>query len=186
MKWLIVFLSGVGACAAVLLLLAPLKQGSQQLPIRDLQFTATNVPESHLHPAAGSAQTRVPADEARHDNRVRDSHVAELDPAQEWNALAGGMLEWQVERLTGEKLTADKKARLLAELARLREASLTLQEVPSGSTDSAALRERLTQTLALVEADRAFQKEIGMTVAEFLNEADSSEIHAVPLARPTP
>ena len=105
--------------------------------------------------------------------------VSEPQPGAEWNALVGGMLEWEVARHTGQQLTAEKKDRLISELSRLREASLALQQAPSEPHDPAELRDRLTQTLALVQVDEAFRKELGLGVAEFLRGLDSSAIEDV-------
>jgi hypothetical protein len=44
---------------------------------------------------------------------------------------------------------------------------------------TSALRERLTQTLALVEVDQTFRKELGVGVTEFLQELNSSAIEDV-------
>jgi hypothetical protein len=105
--------------------------------------------------------------------------VSEPQPGAEWNALVGGMLEWEVARHTGQKLTAEKKERLISELSRLRESSLALQQSPSEPDDPAELRDRLTQTLALVQVDQVFRKELGLGVAEFLRGLDSSAIEDV-------
>jgi hypothetical protein len=105
-----------------------------------------------------------------------------MEPSElssEWTALVGGMLETEVMRRTDEKLTAAKKQRLLAELARLREASLSLQRAPAEPRDPAELRDRLTQTLALVQADQAFRTELGLGVSEFLRGVDPSAIEEV-------
>lgn len=90
----------------------------------------------------------------------------------EWEALVGGTLEWAIEHHTGERLPAEKRARLVSELARLREASLALQEAPADPGDPAELRERLAQTLTLVEVDQAFRRELGVGVSEFVYELD--------------
>jgi hypothetical protein len=104
------------------------------------------------------------------------------EPSPEWTALVGEMLETEVARRRDEKLTADKKQRLVAELARLREASLSLQRAPAEPDDPAELRDRLTQTLALVQADQAFRKELGLGVSEFLQGANPGAIEEVPPA----
>jgi hypothetical protein len=97
----------------------------------------------------------------------------------EWNVLVGGMLEWEVERRTGQTLSAEQRDRLLAELARLRDASLALQEAPSESDDPAQLRERLTRTLALVQVDETFRRELGVGVADFLAGLDPGAVEDV-------
>jgi hypothetical protein len=108
-----------------------------------------------------------------------EREVSEPQPGAEWNALVGGMLEWEVARHTGQKLTAEKKDRLISELSRLREASLALQQAPPEPHDPPELRDRLTQTLALVQVDEAFRKELGLGVAEFLRGLNSSAIEDV-------
>jgi hypothetical protein len=102
--------------------------------------------------------------------------VSEPKPGAEWNALVGGMLEWEVARHTGEKLTAEKRDHLISELSRLREASLALQEARSDPSSPAELQERLTHTLALVQVDKAFRKELGVGVTEFLRGLDASAV----------
>jgi hypothetical protein len=89
------------------------------------------------------------------------------------------MLEWQVDRRTGQEISAEQRDRLLAQLARLRDASLSLQEGPSEPDEPAELRERLTRTLALVQVDEAFRRELGIGVADFLRQLDPSAVEDV-------
>jgi hypothetical protein len=89
------------------------------------------------------------------------------------------MLESEVARRTDEKLTPEKKQRLISELSRLREASLALQQSPAEPDDPAEVRERLTQTLALVQVDRTFRKELGVGVAEFLQGLEPNAVESV-------
>jgi len=110
------------------------------------------------------------------------SDVLEPSADAKWNALVEGMLEGEVERRTGEQLSAEKRGRLVSELARLREASLALQEVPAEPGDPAELRERLARTLTLVEVDQAFRRELGVGVAEFVRELNPDAVEDV--ARP--
>jgi hypothetical protein len=110
--------------------------------------------------------------------------ISEPQPGAEWNALVGGMLEWEVARHTGEKLTAEKKDRLISELSRLRESSLALQQSPSTPDNPADVRDRLTQTLALVQVDEAFRKELGVGVSEFLRGLDASAVEDVSPVEP--
>lgn len=110
---------------------------------------------------------------------VRDLNVSQPEADSGWNALVGGILEWEVEHRTGQKLTAEKKDRLISTLSRLREASLALQQAPAEPRDSAELRDRLTQTLALVQADQAFRNELGLGVAEFLQGLDPTAVEDV-------
>jgi hypothetical protein len=97
----------------------------------------------------------------------------------EWNALVGGMLEWQVERRTGERLSAAQRDRLVSELSRLREASLALQEAPAEPGDPAELRERLARTLTLAQVDEVFRDELGIGVSEFLRDMNPDAVEDV-------
>lgn len=110
----------------------------------------------------------------------------DADPQQDaiWTALVEGMLEAEVQRRFGEKLDPRKKARLLAELARLREASLGLQRVPDAPAGPEQLRERLTHQVALLEVDRVFREELGVGVSEFLQGLDVDAVDDVSRARP--
>jgi hypothetical protein len=118
--------------------------------------------------------------------QVHSRSAPDSDEMLEWNALVGGMLEWEVERRTGQTLDAETGERLVSELGRLREASLALQESPAEPGDSAELRERLTQTLALVQVDQTFRKELGVGVAEFLQGLNSGVIEDVAPASTEP
>jgi hypothetical protein len=94
--------------------------------------------------------------------------------------------EWEVERRTGQKLDGETRQRLVSELARLREASLLLQESPAAPGDPAELREQLARTLALVQVDQTFRNELGVGVAEFLQGLNSGAIEDVPPASTNP
>lgn len=93
-----------------------------------------------------------------------------------WAALVSGTLEQEVERRLGVRLEADRKARLLDALARMREASLGLQDEVVQRPDEQALRERLGRQLVLLEVDRTFRDELGIGVAEFLQGLDSRNV----------
>lgn len=93
-----------------------------------------------------------------------------------WAALVSGTLEQEVERRLGVRLEADRKARLLDALARMREASLGLQDEVVERPDEQALRERLGRQLVLLEVDRTFRDELGIGVAEFLQGLDSRDV----------
>ena len=97
----------------------------------------------------------------------------------QWNALVAGMLEWEVDRDSGERLSAAQRHRLVSELARLREASLALQEMPAAPDDPAELRERLARTLTLAQVDEAFREELGIGVAEFVRQQDRDAVQDV-------
>jgi hypothetical protein len=116
----------------------------------------------------------------------REHNVSQPEADSGWNALVGGMLEWEVEHRSGQKLTAEKKDRLISTLSRLREASLALQQAPAEPCDSAELRDRLTQSIALVQADQAFRNELGLGIAEFLHGLDPTTVEDVSPARAEP
>jgi hypothetical protein len=105
--------------------------------------------------------------------------IFEPRTSSEWNALVGGMLEWQVEHRMGVRLSAAQRDRLVSELARLREASLALQEAPANPGDPAELRERLARTLTLAQVDEAFREELGIGVAEFVRQLDPDAVRDV-------
>jgi hypothetical protein len=139
---------------------------------------------SREHTSRPEVETFISPDEqARRsaDQPQVDLHAeSRVDEARDWNALVGGMLEWEVERRTGQKLDGAMRERLVSELGRLREASLALQESPAAPGDPAELRERLTRTLALVQVDQTFRNELGVGVAEFLQGLNSGAIEDVP------
>jgi hypothetical protein len=96
------------------------------------------------------------------------------------------MLEWQIAHRQGERLSAEKRERFVAELARLREASVALQHLPGEPQTSEDLRDRLTQTLALMQVDRAFRDELGMGVADFVRGLNPHAVEDVSPAPPDP
>ena len=69
--------------------------------------------------------------------------------------------------------------RLVSELARLREASLALQEAPAEPGDPAELRERLARTLTLAQVDEVFRDELGVGVAEFVRDMNPDAVEDV-------
>jgi hypothetical protein len=164
-----IFFAGALAGAAALAVTA------QLLPQSEPTQVATRAPPDTSTPAHQLQQRGVVARDCRtsvrgHENcggsalahpspqvaLDREPNGPEPQADSEWNALVGGMLEWQVAHRTGQMLTAEKKDRLIAELSRLREASQALQRAPAQPRDSEELRDRLTQTLALVQVDQAF------------------------------
>ena len=113
------------------------------------------------------------------DDRGAAPEIFEPRTDAEWRALVGGMLEWEVDRRTGERLSAAQRDRLVSELARMREASLALQETPAEPGDPADLRERLARTLTLAQVDEAFRKELGVGVAEFVRQMNPEAVQDV-------
>lgn len=142
---------------------------------------ATRTPTmSAAPPPLQRSETPAHASYSREQSLLHSLAAPSLDATElivpktsdDWNALVGGMLEWAVEHRTGERLTAEKRHRLVSELARLREASLALQEAPAEPSNPVELRERLARTLTLVEVDQAFRRELGVGVSEFVHEQD--------------
>ncbi len=105
------------------------------------------------------------------------------DRSAEWDALVSGMLEYEVERRFGRQLDLIQQRRLLDTLAHVRYASLGLQEEPGDAGSPAALRARLSRTLAILQADRVFREEIGIGVSEFLQGLDADAVEDVAPAR---
>jgi hypothetical protein len=68
---------------------------------------------------------------------------------------------------------------LVDTLARLREASLALNQDPLDEADPSFLSEHLMGTLTLLEADRTFRNELGIGVSEFIRGLDRSQIEEV-------
>lgn len=182
-----IFLVGVLAGAGAVSLAAYVVQRSEPTQVAPARIADT--PRMNPDPQKDDThQASVQQEEKSEDNTVVHSSLAELgtppvvfepDSSAEWDALVGGMLEWEVEHRTGGQLSAEKRERLVSELARLREASLALQELPAEPGDSAELRERLTRTLTLVQVDATFRKELGLGVSEFLQELNPSAIEDV-------
>jgi gas vesicle protein len=183
MRSTVIFLAGVlaGALAGhVVLRLAPTSGAEAEVAVAPrLSAEDRRSEKSDAYQAPADVESNAPENNVAHSESVTALDLAEPDSEREWTALVGGMLEWEVERRTGEKLPSEKKDRLLSELARLREASLALQEAPSEPGDPADLRERLTQTLAMVQADQTFRKELGLGVSEFLQDLNSSAVEDV-------
>jgi hypothetical protein len=170
MKAIVIF------CAGVLTGVLGLQLSGHFLRTKPMQIAPAKITEAPTISLEHSYQNGRDADQAvqrqeagvEHPPIVDPSPRAEPESESEWNALVGGMLEWQVERRTGRKLSAGQRDRLVSELARLREASLSLQESSAQPADVADLRDRLTQTLVLAQVDETFRRETGMGVTEFL------------------
>jgi hypothetical protein len=104
-----------------------------------------------------------------------------LDPPrqEEWDALVSGTLQAEVERRLGRTLSPGQEQRLLDTLSVLREASLGLREAPLDPEDPRSLRDHLTRTIALLEADRTFRDELGIGVSDFLQGLDEDQIEEI-------
>jgi hypothetical protein len=178
-----IFLAGALAGAGILSLATHIVQRTESTELASpnrsespqLSLEHSSRPNVDIH-ISTDEQARRSADKPQVNARSK----APVDEARDWNALVGGMLEWEVERRTGQKLDGETRERLVSELGRLRETSLALQESPATPGDPAELRERLTRTLALVQIDQTFRNELGVGVAEFLQGLNSGAIEDVP------
>jgi len=144
----------------------------------------SSVAHERTEPIAQPNQRPPVVTEAR-DAMSVDAHPAEIAEPQtrsSWDAFVGGMLEWHVERHTGERLSAARRDRLVSELARLREASMDLEEGSGDLDDPDVLRARLARTLTLAQVDAAFRDELGIGVAEFLRQTEPEAVRDVPRA----
>lgn len=124
--------------------------------------------------------------EAREQNREWRSLVdgtiedaLKPDRSAEWDALVSGMLEYEVERRFGRRLELVQQQRLLDKLAQVRYASLGLQQEFGDPGSPAALRTRLSRTLAMLQADRVFREELGIGIAQFLQGLDGDAVEDV-------
>lgn len=182
--------TAVGAGVAVLLVGLVLRRE----PVHSPATRVLNVSEQATVRRERSADTtllprRGPVSERRDvaDTSAAPVHASDAteDPrvAATWEALVGGRLEQEAYLRVGERLSAERKARLLDALARLRDASLDLQQLPAAPDDPAGLRDRLSRTLVLLQTDQIFREELGMGVSEFLQGADPGAVEDVS-ARP--
>jgi hypothetical protein len=104
----------------------------------------------------------------------------------EWKALVTGTLQAEVQRRLGRRLPEDQERRLVDTLARLRDASLALNQDPPDEADASFLSEQLMGTLESLEADRTFRNELGIGVSEFIRRLDRSQIEEVTTAAAKP
>jgi hypothetical protein len=101
---------------------------------------------------------------------------------QDWKALVTGTVQAEVQKRSGRTLPQEQELRLVDTLARLRDASLTLNQDPLDEADPSFLSEQLMGTRALLEADRTFRNELGIGVPEFIRGLDPSQIEEVTTA----
>jgi hypothetical protein len=187
MRSTVIFLAGTltgGAALAVVIYLFQQSNAIVDPPAASLaqQVKDCRIPVHEEKECSGISVVRS----IHKDGAANELGAVESQPDAEWEALVGGMLESEVARRSDEKLTSEKKQRLISELSRLREASLALQQSPAEPDDPAEVRERLTQTLALVQVDQAFRKELGLGVAEFLQGLEPTAVENVPPAAAQP
>lgn len=180
-----IFLAGALAGAGVLALATHFAQRTESTELASAN--PIDSPQLILeHSGPPSVDTRALPGLSADAPQVASRSAARVDEGSDWDALVGGMLEWEVERRTGQKLDGETRQRLVSELGRLREASLLLQESPAAPGDAAELREQLARTLALVQVDQTFRNELGVGVAEFLQGLNSRAIEDVPPASTNP
>jgi hypothetical protein len=95
-----------------------------------------------------------------------------------------GALQLEVQRRLGRRLPPEQAQRLVETLARLRDASLGLSQEPGNPEDPSSLRDQLTRTIVLLEAERTFQKELGISVSDFLQGLAGDQIEEVSPVEP--
>jgi hypothetical protein len=131
--------------------------------------------------AAQHAPAATPADTAAEPPATA---VPEFQPVaeEEWQALVSGALQAEVERRFGHALPPERQQRLVDALARVRAAATKMQPQEADEGESAGLRQQLTRSIVLMEADRVFREETGIGVTEFLRGLDPEQIQDVPAA----
>lgn len=95
---------------------------------------------------------------------------------QQWEALVSGALQTEIERRFGQALPPERQQRLVDALARVRAAAASMPVEEAGSNDAAPLRQQLTRSIILLEADRVFREETGTGVTEFLRGLDAEQV----------
>jgi hypothetical protein len=134
--------------------------------------------------AASSAQEGTPplADSPRLPPPAVDPALLEAarhGQQEAWTALVTGMLQSEVQRRSGCTLAPEQAQRLVATLARLRDASFELSETPLEPQNPLSLRAHLMRAILLLEADRTFRAELGVGVSDFLQGVDGDRIEEV-------
>lgn len=173
-----------GAAGAVLILrntapVVPAARAPHVLPgiARSTSTVPRPAPPIEHRARAPDAPQAAPASDLPANDAGELLEATAPDPA--WTALVEGLLEQEVELRFGRRLAPEQKSRLLGELARLREASLGLQRTPAAPHDPAALRDRLSRQVAILEVDRAFREELGIGVSDFLEGLEAGEIDEI-------
>jgi len=106
------------------------------------------------------------------------SHEQSSNGDTQWDELINGAFESEVERMN-LSMDPEKKVRLLSALNKIRETSISLQSNTMDKTDPHYLRKRLQMSVALLEVDRIFRKELNMGVSEFLDGVNRDQIEEV-------
>ena len=197
MKTLGAFLAGVAlACVAGALLWAWHASDDR---IRSTQLTSLRAQVATLQHDLDAAQARAGAVEAAANEAARQrAAVPARAPGQRpepappapapaaptaaapdratWDATAAGALESEIAQRFGESLDPAQKAFLVATLARARDASRHLNDTPVNPADPASIREHAAQREALLQADQAFRKEVGMGISTFVQGLSGDKI----------
>jgi hypothetical protein len=103
---------------------------------------------------------------------------------EQWEVLVSRALEQEVERRLGRKLDHERMERLLGTLRRLRDASVGLRQEFLDPHDPESLRDHLARTLVLVESDRLFREELGISFSDFLRGLDGDPVEEIHPAKP--
>ena len=135
-------------------------------------------------PTAGVAcstptQTTLPPDPSPSSIIPPDLTLSDLTRREEWDALVAGTLQAEVHRRLGRTLSPEQEQRLVGILARLRDASLELGEETVDPEDPLSLSAHLMRTIVLLEADRSFRNELGISVSDFLQGLNEDQIEEV-------
>lgn len=165
---------------------AELAPTRHRLPSASTRFSSSARLESGRQ---HSIDARVFAQEAVRSS-IESSSARAADPPpslaperqHEWKAVVTGTLQAEAQRRLGRRLPQDQERRLVDTLARLRDASLTLNQDPLDEADPSFLSGPLMGTLTLLEADRTFRNELGIGVSEFIRGLDRSQIEEVTTA----
>jgi hypothetical protein len=162
---------------------AELAPTRHRLPSASTQFSSSARLESgreHSVDASVFAQGAVRSSIESSFARPADSPPSLAPERQhEWKAVVTGTLQAEAQRRLGRRLPQDQERRLVDTLARLRDASLALNQDPLDEADPSFLSEHLMGTLTLLEADRTFRNELGIGVSEFIRGLDRSQIEEV-------
>lgn len=124
--------------------------------------------------AAPTDPAPLPPPEAEREPAGREPDAAARhDPV--WEALVAGHLQTEVQRQLGRSLSSEQEARLMDRLRDVRDAAATLEADP-GDDPLASARRRLSRSIVMLEADRAFREELGVGVGDFLRGMDPGQV----------
>lgn len=114
------------------------------------------------------------------DREVAGNGSVQEDNYEEWDMLITGALETGIERL-GINLDPQKRHRLISALTKMRDSSLSLEDTKNDANDPGYLRNRLQQTVTLLEVDRLFREELGVSASQFIDTVGSNEVEEINL-----